>query len=162
MTPESCVLWDYHSKLLYQGCITYWAPRLAHRRSQLNRCRRRQQAQPCPTTGLQKRWDHCLRRLKQLHLPIALGTSGEIRFLLPATTALKCNLQNQESWLAPVTRTHYSDAEQRPNRTGLHYQLEIMCSHDFLVTAVLAGVHRHMKEAALSPTDLRLLVHIKE
>lgn len=77
-------------------------------------------------------------------------------------TALKCNLQNQESWLAPVTRTHYSDAEQRPNRTGLHYQLEIMCSHDFLVTAVLAGVHRHMKEAALSPTDLRLLVHIKE
>lgn len=60
--------------------------------------------------------------------------------------------------------TLYGIAEERPEEGWMHQQLEITCSHDSLATAILMGVPEvdGRGGTAFSPTDPRLLLHIKK
>lgn len=79
---------------------------------------------------------------------------------------LKSDLQNPPSLIPPVqhatTCTNYGIVEERPEGRQLHQQLEIMCSHDSLATAMLMGTPEVDERNSFAPNDPRLLVHIEQ
>lgn len=157
----ACDSWDHYTKLLCRHWDTCCVGSWPHKPNGCWNCSR---PNPIPSRGA---------------LVIGLGDSHIISaphkvvgfrmsFLSPESVMiLKSNLQNQENLLPPVqlAATHtlwncWREARGKMNASAA----EVTCSHDSLAIAILMEVPEvdGRRGTAFSPTDPRLLLHIKE